>query len=382
MDFDYSQLVRGRLSMLLAGILTVASSSVAAQTNETYEYDALGRLIMVTRAPGLTTTYVYDAAGNRTQRTTATAGVTPQPFHLGGPTSVASGAWAASNTITVSGISAVVPVTISNGQYRINGGAWTAGAGTASANQTIQVRAQAPAVGGTSAVASLTIGGVTGTFQVTAIVDTSPDSFDLGPAKTVSPGAWAESAAATISGVNAPTPVTISGGQYRINGGAWQTAAGSIHAGQTIQARLQAHSSAGVSTGANLVVGGLTRSFFVTSSTPAPTPGPFDLGGPVYVEPGEWAWSNIVTISLASPAAISITGGQYRINGGTWQTGAGTLSPGQTVQIRVVAALLDGVSRSGTLTVGGVSDTFVVHAYVDNSGPCIPPPGKDYCNEV
>lgn len=284
MDFDYSQLVRGRLSMLLAGILAISSSNAAAQSTTTYEYDALGRLVMAARAPGLTTTYVYDAAGNRTQRTTATAGVTPQPFHLGGPTSAASGAWAASNTITVSGISAAVPVTISNGQYRINGGAWTSASGTVTAGQTVQVRAQAPATGGGSVTATLTIGGVTGTFQVKALVDTTPNAYDLGPAKTVAPHTWAQSLSPAISGINAPTPISISGGEYRINGGAWQTSAGTVTNGQTVQVQVRAI-AAGYSTSGTLTVGGVARTFQVTSTgTITPPPGCTPPPGKDYCE--------------------------------------------------------------------------------------------------
>ncbi len=56
--------------ILFTGLLIVAAASPSglAQTTETYEYDALGRLVKVDEsASGDTAQYTYDAAGNRTQ---------------------------------------------------------------------------------------------------------------------------------------------------------------------------------------------------------------------------------------------------------------------------------------------------------------------------
>jgi len=56
--------------ILLAGLLISAAifPSALAQTTQTYEYDALGRLVQVDEfASGDAAQYVYDAAGNRTR---------------------------------------------------------------------------------------------------------------------------------------------------------------------------------------------------------------------------------------------------------------------------------------------------------------------------
>jgi YD repeat-containing protein len=63
--------------VLLAGLLISAATTpgALAQTTETYEYDALGRLVQVDESASADTAqYAYDAAGNRTTVTLTAAG--------------------------------------------------------------------------------------------------------------------------------------------------------------------------------------------------------------------------------------------------------------------------------------------------------------------
>ncbi|HUH23417.1 MAG TPA: RHS repeat domain-containing protein [Brevundimonas sp.] len=376
-----------RPAALGLGILTSTSvlivNSAHSQNSTEYRYDVLGRLQSAIRTQGTSTTYTYDAAGNRTHVIAATiaADTTPDAFDLGAAVAGSAGVWAASSIVTIGGINAAAPVTISGGQYRINGGAWQTAAGSISAGQTIQVQVQAPTAGGASQTATLSIGGVSDTFQVTTTADTTPNAFDLGAAVTGSAGAWAASSIVTIGGVNAAAPVTISGGQYRINGGAWQTAAGSISAGQTIQVQVQAPAAGGASQTATLSIGGVSDTFAVTTVVAVDTiPNPFSLGEPVTIDPGAWATSAtpvIGGINAATP--VTISGGEYRIASGAWQTAASTITAGQTIQVRVRAGLLAEMVRSATLTIGSVSATFEVTTASDTTGPCVPPPGKEHC---
>ncbi|MNH76562.1 RHS Repeat protein [compost metagenome] len=246
--------------------LAISAGMAAAQETQTYAYDVHGRLVSVERsAGGPTTSYVYDGASNRTQRTIGPSGTLPNTFELGGPVSAASGAWASSDTIVVSGVSAPVPVSIHGGQYRIDAGAWVAAAGTTSAGQSLQVRVQAPATGGVSQTGTLNVGGVTASFVVTSIVDTTPNAFSLGGPVTIAPFTWAESQTVTIGGINAPASVSVTNGEYRINAGAWQTTTGSISAGQMVQIRVMTQAASYTTTG-TLTIGGVSSNFAAKAS--------------------------------------------------------------------------------------------------------------------
>jgi len=69
--------------------------------------------------------------------------------------------------------------------------------------------------------------------------------------------------------------------------------------------------------------------------------------------------SNTITITgIDAASAISISGGEYSKNGGSWTTSAGTVVVNDTVQVRHTSSASYGTATNTTLTVGGVSDTF------------------------
>ena len=89
-----------------------------------------------------------------------------------------------SNPITVAGINAATPISITGGTYSINGGAYTSSAGTVNSGNTVTVRVTSSASYSTAVNATLTIGGVSDTFSVTTLdaptlPDTTPDAFSF-----------------------------------------------------------------------------------------------------------------------------------------------------------------------------------------------------------
>jgi hypothetical protein len=66
----------------------------------------------------------------------------------------------------------------------------------------------------------------------------------------------------------------------------------------------------------------------------------------------------ITVAGIDSAAAISVSGGEYQINGGAWTSAASTVSNGQSVKVRNTTASLGNTAVNTTLTIGGMSDTF------------------------
>lgn len=71
--------------------------------------------------------------------------------------------------------------------------------------------------------------------------------------------------------------------------------------------------------------------------------------------------SNPITVSgIDTPSPISIVGGTYSINGGSYTSSSGFVSNGQTVTVRALSSASNSTAVNATLTIGGVSDTFTV----------------------
>jgi YD repeat-containing protein len=87
--------VLGRALALTATafLMTLLSSSAPGATT-TYDYDALGRLRVVTHDNRIATTYTLDPAGNRTQVTDVSTGPTSAPASISVPSSSATGDYA------------------------------------------------------------------------------------------------------------------------------------------------------------------------------------------------------------------------------------------------------------------------------------------------
>ena len=95
--------------------------------------------------------------------------------------------------------------------------------------------------------------------------DTTPDAFSFAPVTDAVPGSVVQSAAITVQGIDAAAPVSITGGLYSIDGGAFTSAAGTVENGQTVALRVTAASGNSATTSAALTIGGVSGSFVVTT---------------------------------------------------------------------------------------------------------------------
>ena len=291
---------------------------------------------------------------------------TPDPFSFTAVTGAALSQPVTSDPITVTGIDSPATITISGGEYSIDGGAFGSQAGTVQANQQVRVLLTSSPSYNTMLTATLTIGGVGSDFQVTTQApppDTTPDPFGFTAITGAGLGQAVTSDSITVTGIDAPATIAISGGEYSIDGGAFVSQAGQVQANQQVRVRLTAAADYDTTLTATLTIGGISADFQVTTQAPPPdtTPDPFSFNTVARAKPNQTVISNTITVSgINVPASISISGGSYSINGKAFTRRKGTVSAGDQVRARLTAAADYDTTVTATLTIGGVSAEFQV----------------------
>jgi hypothetical protein len=342
--------VNGGAFVTAAGTIN-PGQSVAVQQTSSASYGAITTTILT--IGGISGTFTA---------TTLVQDTTPDAFAFASQSGVSVNTTVTSNAITVSGINAAAPISVTGGTYGINGGAYTSSASTVTNGSTVTVRLTSSAANGTPTCATLAIGGVTGQFCATtaaAIADTTPDAFGFGAQTNVGLIVPLTSNTVTPAGYSAQAPISIAGGSYSVNGGAFVSVAGMINPGQTVAVRQTSSSNFGTSTTATLTIGGVSGSFTVTTLAQDTTPAAFSFTRQTGVALNSTVTSNAITVTGINAAApISITGGAYAINGGAYTSGASTVTNGSTVTVRLTSAASNGTPACAVLTIGGVGGQF------------------------
>ena len=192
------------------------------------------------------------------------------------------------------------------------------------------------------------------------VPDTIPDPFTFTDRTNVALSTEYKSNAITVSGINAAAPISIVSGTYSINGAAYTSASGTVTVGNTVKVRKVSAATYSTTKSATLTIGGVSDTFSVTTHS-ATTPDPFTFTDRTNVALSTEYESNAITVSGINAAApISIVGGTYSINGAAYTSASSTVSLGNTVKVRKVSAAAYSTTKSATLTIGGVSDTFSV----------------------
>ncbi len=204
------------------------------------------------------------------------------------------------------------------------------------------------------------------------IIDGTPDPFFLAPAGNVATGSAVTSLPITVSGINTSVPISVVGGSYAINGGAFTAAPGVVGNGAQVTVRVTAAGSPGASVTAVLNIGGVSSNFVVTTLAADTIPDPFFFAPQNNVAPGSLVTSAPITVSgINAPAGINIIGGRYSINGGAFTTAPGTVSQGQNVTVQLTASgITNGAGVAiATLNIGGVSGNFTATTWDTEPNP-------------
>jgi len=204
-----------------------------------------------------------------------------------------------------------------------------------------------------------------------AHADTIPNSFAFVDKSNVALNTVVTSAKVAITGIDAPTPVSVSGGSYSIGCTAtYVTTAGSINNGQNVCLRHTTAATPSTTVNTVLTVGGVSDTFSSTTLPPDDRPAVFNFLDETGVSANTVFTSRPVTITginVASP--VSVTGGSYSVGcTTTYTTAAGMVNNGQTVCARHTTGATAGAVVTTRLTVGGVVDNFST-IVADNSNP-------------
>lgn len=297
--------------------------------------------------------------------TTRAADTVPDAFAFASRSNVARGVETISDEIVVSGIDAPAPIGVAGGSYSVDGGAFTAAAGTIANGQRVRLRHVSSSAFATATTTTLTIGGISAGFtSTTEAIDTVPDAFAFADRTGIATNVAVVSDAIPVAGINQPAMVSVSGGSYSINGGAFTTAAGTVNAGDQVRVQHLSSSAANAAVNTVLTVGGVSDTFTSTTGGIDNTPNTFafvDTTG----KKNKAVTSQPVTISginVAVPVSVSGGGARWSKNGGAFTTAAGTVSNGDVVRLQVVAPSSVGAKVDVVVNIAGSTDTWTVTA--------------------
>ncbi|TQV85888.1 hypothetical protein [Aliikangiella coralliicola] len=285
---------------------------------------------------------------------------TPNAFTFTDQTDVALSTVIESNSISIAGITAATSITISGGEYSIAGGTFTSSAGTVMNGQSVIVRQTSSANNSTTTDATLTVGGVSDVFSVTTLDDLTPDAFTFVDQTGVALGTLIESAAITVAGISAETAISVTGGEYSIDSGAFTSEDGMVANGQSVVVRQTSSANNSTTTDATLTIGGVSDVFSVTTLDDT-IPDAFSFVDQTGIALNTQVESSAISVAGINAASnISVAGGEYSIDGEAFTSQDGMVLNGQSVIVRQISSSAHATTTDVTLNIGGVSDVFSV----------------------
>lgn len=264
-----------------------------------------------------------------------------------------------SNAITIQGIENNVPMRIEGGEYSVNGGAYVSSFRYASAGDIVTVRGQSSSGYSTESLVRLIVGEYTGTFSITTTSDATPDPFTFADYNNAQLDTLITSAPATISGTEIASPIEVTNGEYSINDEEFTSTPGTVLSGQRVRVRVRSANSITTPATAEVTIGGIVGTFTVTTEGADILPDGLRFENLTDVALSTTSTSSPVTVTgINVTTPISITGGEYSVNGGTFTATPGTVEPNDSVAIRVVSSNSYNVATTAILTVGLVNTAF------------------------
>ena len=203
--------------------------------------------------------------------TTLSSDITPASFNFTDQSNVAVSSIITSNSITVNNINVATAISISAGTFSINGAAFTSTSSTVNEGDSVEVQHTSAATEGTLTQTSLTIGTISALFGTTTLItvptDNTPDSFSFTDQTAVAVTSDIISNTITVSGVNVPTTISITGGMFSVNNGIFTAVSTTLSEGDTVKVKHTSSANEGTLTQTTLTIGGVSDLFKSTTLT-------------------------------------------------------------------------------------------------------------------
>ncbi len=191
--------------------------------------------------------------------------------------------------------------------------------------------------------------------------NTAPDAFDLGlGSSNVELNTIQISGDVIITGMVGPTPISITGGEYSIDGDPeFSSVAATIFAGSTVTVRHTSSFEDYTAVNTVLTIGDVSATFSSTTGDGTPDGFTFVEKTDVDVNSNITHQSVVSINGLTIQSPVSISGGSYQVTGDSgFQTTDGLISDGQSILIRHTSSEEYNQQTDTVLTIGGVTAIF------------------------
>ena len=137
-----------------------------------------------------------------------------------------------------------------------------------------------------------------------ATADTVPDSFGFGERLAVPSDSVIESDSITVTGIDAPAAISVTGGEYSIGGGAYTSGTGTVTNGQAVRVRHTSSGDPATTVTTVLTIGGVNGTFSSTTASRVAAPDEFLSSSVVLGRPTDSSISISVLVAEAIEAYV------------------------------------------------------------------------------
>ena len=198
--------------------------------------------------------------------------------------------------------------------------------------------------------------------------DTTPDAYDFIDRVDRDTAQRVNSNLITISGVEAPTPISIDAvgisEMMSINGGPLISGPSVVSNGDTVRISVLSAAAPNTTRFVDVNIGGVLETWNVTTGATDETPAPLVFNDVTGAAAQQTILSNTITLTqFNAPTAIEIRGAasaRYSINGGPFVSTPGTVNPGDTLQLQMASSSQALSARRAVIIVGRIRGRWQV----------------------